>query len=371
MTERVFALPDLGEGLEEGRIIAWLVNEGDDVALNQPIAEVETAKAVVEIPSPFAGRVTTLHAVGGDDVPVGAPLVTYEVDGEIGEPDAEDSARTAAGGASGRASATPAVRRLAKDLAVDLELVAGSGTAGRVTADDVRAAAGVAGEQGDRDEPISATRRAIADALTRAVREVPQVTTFRTLDATALQELRHEIGGSPLPVVLKAFAETCRHHAMLNTSYRPAEGVIRHHGRCHAGVAMQSPAGLVVPVVRDVWDKSIGEISEEIRRLSDSATAGKLSPSDLGGATVSVSNYGSYGSEAGTPILVPPQAAILGIGAIAPRALVVDGAVVARASCVVSITFDHRVLDGQVVGTALTELVDRLQSIDRLRDLPR
>ena len=363
MTERVFVLPDLGEGLEEGRVVAWLVNEGDNVALNQPIAEIETAKAVVEIPSPFAGRVAALHAAGGDDVPVGAPLVTFEV----AAPDADQSRDEA-----GRVSATPAVRRLAKDLAVDLERLTGTGTAARVTADDVRTAAGsMSGGERDREEPISATRRAVADALTRAVREVPQVTTFRTLDATALQSFREEIGGSPLPVVLKAFAETCRHHTMLNASYRAAEGVIRVHGRCHVGVAMQSPRGLVLPVVRDVWDKSIGDISAEIRRLSESTLSGALSPSDLADATVSVSNYGSYGSEAGTPILVPPQAAILGVGVIAPRALVVDDAVVAWASCVLSITFDHRLLDGQVVGTALTELIDRLQSLERLRDLPR
>jgi 2-oxoisovalerate dehydrogenase E2 component (dihydrolipoyl transacylase) len=368
MAERVFVLPDLGEGLEEGRVLAWLVKEGDEVALNQPIAEIETAKAVVEIPSPFAGRVATLHAAGGDDVPVGAPLVTYEL--ALEDPaTAGDRPHLAP---VGRVSATPAVRRLAKDLAVDLDRLTGTGPAGRVTAEDVRAAAADAPDaEGDRDEPISATRRGIADTLTRAVREVPQVTTFRTLDATALQSFREQIGGSPLPIVLKAFAETCRHHATLNASYLATEGVIRIHGRCHVGVAMQSPGGLVVPVVRDVWAKTIGEISAEIRRLSDSALTGRFSPADLTGATVSVSNYGSYGSEAGTPILVPPQATILGIGVIAPRAMVVDDAIAVRASGVLSITFDHRLLDGHVVGTALTELLDRLQSLDRLRDLPR
>ena len=376
MTERIFALPDLGEGLEEGRVLRWLVHEGDVVALNRPIVEIETAKAAVEIPSPFAGHVARLHAVEGDDVRVGAPLVTFEVDGPAAERPHPTTVEAPGGSPPSRApTATPAVRRLAKDLGVDLAPVVGTGTSGRITVDDVRAVARAHGAPtdagGDHDVPISPTRRAIAETLTRAITEVPQVTTFRTVDASALEAVRRDLRLSPLPIIVKALAETCREHSALNASYLPGEGVIRTYGRCDVGVAVQTESGLVVPVVRDAWTASIAEIASEIARVSDAARSGRLAPADLRGATVSVSNYGSYGSEAGTPILVPPQGAILGIGVIALRPAVVAGEVVARPSCTLSLTFDHRLLDGHVVGDALSDLVDRLQSIERLRDLPR
>lgn len=365
MREREFVLPDLGEGLEEAEIAAWLVEEGAPVALNQPLVEVETAKATVEIPSPFAGIVARLHAAAGDTVKVGAPLVTFDV---------EDSE---AGGSSTplrsvpAPAATPAVRKLAKELGVDLPAVAGTGTGGRVTREDVEAAGSVPGERDVEIVPVGLVRRAVADNLTRAVRDVPHVTTFRAVDCSHLEAFRAELRVSPLPVVIRALAEIVQNHPMLNASFHAASGAIHIHHHCHVGVATDTTRGLVVPVVRGVGDLGIAGVAAEILRLVEAARAGTITPAEMAGGTITVSNTGSYGSEFGTPIINPPQGAILALGVIEPRALVVDDQVVARPACTLSLSFDHRLLDGATAGRALSELVDLLESRARLEALPR
>jgi pyruvate dehydrogenase E2 component (dihydrolipoamide acetyltransferase) len=372
MAERVFALPDLGEGLEEAEIGTWLVAEGDEVALNQPLVEVETAKATVEIPSPFAGRALRLHAAARETVKVGAPLVTFEADeigGTAGAPAVPEVAPTA----SEVAPATPAVRRLARDLGVDLSTIPGTGPGGRITREDVLAAASAASPGGDDVEvvPISMVRRTIAENLTRVVREVPTVTTFRTVDCTALEAFRAELGVSPLPVTVRALAEVCRGHPYLNASFVAEAGHIRLHRRCNVGIATDTERGLLVPVVRDAGSRSIGELAEEIRRLATAAREGTIRLDEMAGGTITVTNTGSYGSEAGTPILTPGQGAILALGVIEPRALVVAGRVEAREACTLSLTFDHRLLDGAAAGRAFGDLVDLLQDRERLERLPR
>jgi 2-oxoisovalerate dehydrogenase E2 component (dihydrolipoyl transacylase) len=356
MAERVFAMPDLGEGLEEGRIVAWHVAEGDAVELNQPIVEVETAKATVEIPSPFAGVVVSLGAGVGDDVPVGVVLVTFSVADGVG---------------GGGVAATPAVRRLARDLRVDLSTLSGSGPRGRVTAEDVRGAhdAGTGGQDGEGQEmKISATRRAIAENLARQA-AIPQVTTFRTVDCLELEAFRAKLEVSPLPVVVAALCRTIALHPMLNATW--AGDAILVHRVVNVGIATDTERGLVVPVVRDAGTLGIGELGSEIGRLAQAARAVGLTPDDVSGATIGVSNTGSYGSEAGTPLLTPGCSVTLTIGVVGLQPLVVDGAVVARPACTLSVTFDHRVLDGATVGRALADLVDLLRSGERLRDLPR
>ncbi|HZP90766.1 MAG TPA: dihydrolipoamide acetyltransferase family protein [Actinomycetota bacterium] len=381
MAERIFALPDLGEGLEEAEVGEWLVAEGDEVALNQPLAEVETAKAVVEIPSPVAGRVVRLHAQAGATVKVGDPLVTFEVAGAppvagpAGDPSSGSVPASAYPSPAGVA-ATPAVRRLAKDLGVDLSSVRGSGPGGRVTPADVERAAarrtrGASEPTAYEALPISMVRRTIAENLTRVVREVPQVTTFRTLDCSALEALRGELGVSPLPVVVRALAEVCTAHRLLNASYLPDEGEIRLHLAVNVGIATDTERGLVVPVVRDVGALGIREVAAEIRRLATLAREARLAPADMAGGTITVTNTGSYGSEFGTPILTPGQGAILALGAIEQRALVVGGMVTARPACTLSLTFDHRLLDGATAGRAFGDLVALLESPERLEGLPR
>ncbi len=387
MVERVFALPDLGEGLEEAEVGAWLVAEGDEVALNQPLAEVETAKAVVEIPSPFAGRVLKLHAAAGASVRVGDPLVTFEVAGQMPPSAAPETE-------SPRPAATPAVRKLAKDLGVDLSGLRGSGRAGRITREDVERAAAGSRERTARQRtqdrtagpvahewtagpvaydvlPISMVRRTIAENLTRVVREVPQVTTFRTLDCGALEALRRDLEVSPLPIVVRALAEICAEHRLLNASYVPDAEEIRLHRAVNVGIATDTERGLVVPVVRDVDSLGIREVAAEVARLAALAREARLTPADMAGGTITVTNTGSYGSEFGTPILTPGQGAILALGVIEPRALVVDGVVTARPACTLSLTFDHRLLDGATAGRAFGDLIALLESSERLARLPR
>jgi pyruvate/2-oxoglutarate dehydrogenase complex dihydrolipoamide acyltransferase (E2) component len=381
MAERVFALPDLGEGLEEGEIVSWLVAEGDPVELNQPLVEVETAKATVEIPSPFAGTIATLHAGSGESVAVGAPLVTFEVAGDgaparAGEPappsPAAPQERTPAveRSSGGPVAATPAVRKLAKDLGVDLAAVSGSGPDGRVTVDDVRSAAGDATSSGDVDRiQVSPVRRTIARRLETSA-AIPQVTTFRTLDATALETVRAELDVSPLPLFVASLCRSIAEHPLLNAEW--TDEAILVHRSVHAGIAVDTDRGLLVPVVRDAHDRTIADLASEIRRLADAARTGSIKADDLTGATISVSNTGSYGSEAGTPLLNPPNSVTVALGVIRTRALVTEGgAVEARPACTISLTFDHRVLDGAAAGRALTDLVDRLQDLTSLRDLPR
>ncbi len=346
-------MPDLGEGLEEGEIVSWLVGEGDTVALNQPLVEVETAKVAVEIPSPFAGRVRTLHGAAGDAIPVGGPLVTFEVAG--------DEDRTE------RARATPAVRRLAKERGVDLDSVTGTGPDGRVTEADLGRAQPHTGARDWDEVPVSITRRAIAANLTAAA-AVPQVTTFRTVDCTALEELRAERGLSPLPFLIAALASVYPAHPLINASWH--DTVVRTYRHMHVGLAVDSPRGLMVPRLRDADTLGLAAIAAEVGRLAAEAREGTVAPDDIGGtATIGVSNTGSYGSEAGTPLLTPGCAVTVAMGVIAPRALVVDGAVRARPACTLSLTFDHRVLDGAEAGRALTDLVAVLQDPSRLRDL--
>lgn len=363
MAERTFALPDLGEGLEDAVVTSWLVAEGAEVELNQPIAEIETAKAVVEMPSPYAGRIVRLHAAAGDTVAVGAPLVTFDVG-------AEGSAPAAGSSATSAARATPAVRKQAKDLGVDLSGVSGSGPEGRVTREDVEAA--VEGRDGDGADielvPFSPVRKAIAENLTK-VAAIPQVTTFRTVDCTVLEDLRNELGLSPLPVFVRALTEVVAEYRWLNASW--SERGIRLHGSVNVGIATETERGLVVPVLRDARSKGIGEIATEIARLAEGARSNALSPADTSGATIAVSNTGSYGSESGTPLLNPGHAVTIALGVIEPRALVINGKAEARPACTLSLTFDHRVLDGATVGRGLGTLVDLLESSERLRGLPR
>jgi len=384
MAERVFTLPDLGEGLEEAIVSTWLVAEGDTVTLNQPFVEIETAKATVEVPAPFAGRVAKLHVAAGETLAVGAPLATFEVErgGDGGRHAGSSSPATSvrpgviggdgspssAPAAASSVAATPAVRKLAKDLGVDLAQVEGTGNDGRVTPDDVRRAVGGQIEAVGEEIPISPVRRAVAERLTQ-IAAIPQVTTFRTVECTALDAVRRELGVSPLPVFMRALAEIAKDHPMLNATW--TDQAILVHDKVNVGVATDTDRGLVVPVVMDAGSLAIREIAAAIERLARAARDGSLKPTDTSGPTIAVTNTGSYGSEFGTPLLNPGHAVTIALGVIEPRALVIDGSVQARPACTLSLTFDHRVLDGATVGRAFGALVELLESRERLDALPR
>jgi len=375
---RVFSMPDLGEGLEEGEIVAWLVAEGDRVTLNQPLVEVETAKATVEIPSPFAGLVRGRHGGVGDVVPVGEPLVTFEIEGgsadDAGPPAEPDTDRTSAG----PAKATPPVRKLARSLEVDLSTVEATGPGGRINADDVRRAGAGRGvgapDTGSHDltmERLELTpiRRTIAANLS-AQAATPQVTTFRTVDCLALEDFRRELGISPLPVVIAALCRTIGAHPLLNARWDGGEVLV--YQTVNVGLAVDTERGLMVPVLQGADGRGLADLAAEVTRLGSGARDGVLGLEDLTAtATVAVSNTGSYGSEAGTPILSPGTGVTLAVGVIESRPLVVGGEVTARPACTLSCTFDHRVLDGATTGRALTDLVELLENPERLGRLPR
>jgi pyruvate dehydrogenase E2 component (dihydrolipoamide acetyltransferase) len=452
MAERVFVLPDLGEGLEEAEVVQWLVAEGDTVELNQALVEVNTAKALVEIPSPFDGRIAKLHAEPGAVVEVGSPFITFELDAadepaDAGAEDAEPAqagvqaamettpadaaeaadeapaeaaeaadeapAEAAASGPrrqavlvgygvaeeeeaaqtapaapaepTGPVAATPPVRRLAKDLGVDLAAVNGSGPNGRITRDDVeRAAETTTGptptwaDGADVERiPVRGVRRLVAEKMARSVREIPHVTTFLTVDCTQLAAFREELERkhdrrvSPLAVIVRALVEVVGRHPLLNASFDGAASEIVVLRGVHVGVATDTDRGLMVPVVRDARSKGILAVAEEISRLSKAAREGSITPDEMGGSTVTVSNVGTFGAEYGTPIINHPESAILATGVIEPRALVVDGEVQARPAMTLSLSFDHRLLDGAQAGRALRDLADVLESPFELGRLPR
>ena len=423
---RDFLLPDLGEGLEDAEVVAWRVAEGDTVELNQVLVEVNTAKALVEIPSPWAGVVERLHAAEGSVVNVGAPLISIAVDGGAGGPrrqavlvgyGVEDdeatfvaprSANTAtAVERAARVAATPPVRRLAKELGVDLTTVTPSGPDGRVTRDDVLRASqqpgapGVeptsraleaeppappeppdGGTDGAQRIPVRGARRLIAEKMARSVREIPQVTTFLTVDCTELLAFRDRLSAGsgerigPLAIVVAGLVRTIGGHPLLNASF-DAQGQagsgpeIVVHGQVHVGIATDTPNGLLVPVVKDAGRLGVVALAEEIGRLATAARDGRSTPAELTGSTITVSNVGTFGAEFGTPIINHPEGAILAVGLIEPRALVVDGRVEARPATVLSLTFDHRLLDGAEAGRALRALGDLIEDASELASLPR
>ena len=358
-----FRLPDLGEGLTEGEVARWLVAEGDEIAEDAPLVEIATDKTTVEIPSPAAGTVRQILVGEGDVVPVGTVLVVI---GAAGEEPAEPRAQEGAGpsppaasrrqttGPAPRVQATPLVRRVAEELGVDLGAVAPSGPGGRITEDDVRAAAAGTAPGGGRREKVRGVRRQILEHLTRAHREVPAVTFVEECDFTGV-DLK-----LLLPTVLRATAETLKEYPELNARLEGDE--IVYVERYDLGVAVQTGLGLVVPVVRDCATRSLDDLRADVDRLADAARAGTLAPEELRGSTFTVTSAGKLGGLLVTPLVNHPEVAILGVHRIAPRPVVRDGEIVVRPVGNVSVTFDHRVVDGARAAEFTLAVIARLQA---------
>jgi pyruvate/2-oxoglutarate dehydrogenase complex dihydrolipoamide acyltransferase (E2) component len=343
-----FKLPDLGEGLTEGEIARWLVTEGQELAEDDPLVEIQTDKTTVEIPSPAAGTVTSILVEEGKVVPVGTVLVVIggESDGE--EPSTATKPAPPERPAKGRV--TPLVRKIAQGLGVDLDSLAGTGPQGRITEEDVRAAA-VPSE--GRHEPLRGVRRVIAEHMARAHREVPAVTWVEECDFSDL-DLKQLV-----PTVLKACAETLKEFPELNARLERDE--IVYLDRYDLGVAVQTDDGLVVPVVRDCATRSLEDLGADVARLAESARAGTLKPEELRGSTFTVTSAGKLGGLLQTPIVNYPEVAILSIGRIGPRPVVRDGEVVAAQIGYVSVTFDHRVVDGARAAEFGLAVIHRLE----------
>jgi pyruvate dehydrogenase E2 component (dihydrolipoamide acetyltransferase) len=345
-----FKLPDLGEGLTEGEVARWLVSEGQAIAEDEPLVEIQTDKATVEIPSPYAGTVLRILVGEGELAPVGTELVV------IGEPGEAVSTPVRAAGddapaAPARVQATPVVRRIAEELGVDLASVAGTGPSGRITEDDVRAAA--PGTQEGRREPLRGVRRLIAEHMARAHREVAPVTWVEECDFEDMPLDRL------LPTVLKACADTLPEFPELNA--RLDGDAVVYLDRYDIGVAIQTDVGLVVPVVRAANEKSVDELAADVAELAERARAGALKPEELRDSTFTVTSAGKLAGLFQTPIVNHPEVAILSIGRVAPRPVVRDGEVTVRRTGSVAITFDHRVVDGARAAAFGLAVISRLE----------
>ncbi|EAR25558.1 putative dihydrolipoamide acyltransferase component [marine actinobacterium PHSC20C1] len=466
MAVREFALPDLGEGLTESEIVEWHVAVGDMVTLNQPIAEVETAKAIVSLPSPVAGKISALHAEPGATVSVGTRIVTFELEGAAGAaPAGADSpSDSASAGAEGdpvsvtkadaapernsvlvgygpavesgkrptrkartaradatesapvetaveepvvaRTKTTPPVRKLAHDLGVDLTSIAGSGPESVITRDDVTraaenrstdeavassesstasgsVAAGAAGsgstEAGstaagsvqrpsrlqdrprEQRTPIKSVRKATAAAMVSSAFTAPHVTEFLTIDVTRTMELvaKLKAGGtaaSVLAVLAKALCIGVARNPSVNSRWDAEANEIVEFGYVNLGIAVATPRGLMVPNLKDADMMTLAELTEAIGTLARNARASKATPASLNGGTISITNVGVFGIDAGTPILNPGEAAILAMGAVRKMPWEHNGEVALRDVMTLSLSFDHRLVDGEQGARFLTDV---------------
>ncbi|QNE34706.1 dihydrolipoamide acetyltransferase family protein [Leifsonia shinshuensis] len=431
MAVKDFALPDLGEGLTESELVSWHVAVGDTVRLNQIIAEVETAKALVELPAPYEGTVSRLYVEPGVTVAVGEPLVAFEVAGAAGadpDPAAAESAGAAepveareavlvgygarpdakgrparrarpglgspaaapvaaqpaasapiapppaAEPAASRAStadsavgerprATPPVRKLARERGIDLAAVTGTGERGLVTRADLEAFASAPAATapaeaapGELRIPIKGVRKATADAMVRSAFGAPQATVFLTVDVTPTTELIERLRARPdladarpglLAVVAKAMCLAARRTPEVNSKWDEAAQEIVQTRAIHLGIAAATPRGLLVPVIRNADGHSLAELSGAIRDLAVTARSGKTPPAALTGGTITITNVGVFGVDAGTPILTPGEAAILAVGAVRRQPWEHRGEIALRDVLTLALTFDHRIVDGE------------------------
>lgn len=441
-----FRLPDLGEGLTEADVVQWLVAPGDTVTLNQTLAEVETAKAVVELPSPFDGTVSTLHADAGATVAVGAPLIDFEVAGDDSKDASADAVTAekappnlvgygAAPSASGRPArrarrggrsvdvadtavleaaphdvlpdaavaaelgerprSTPPVRAYAKRLGVDIVLVAAEVGDRVITRSDVEAYAervGARAEEpapeirsavpaapvvpGERETriPIRGVRKHTAAAMVQSAFTAPHVTTFHTVDVTATMDLianlradrslsEHRIG--PLVIVAKAVCLALSRTPGLNSRWdEEAREIVQPH-YVDLGIAAATERGLIVPNIREAEQMTVPELADALSALTATARAGKTSPAELAGGTFSITNIGVFGVDAGTPILPPGQSGILAVGAVRRQPWEYRGEIALRQMMTLSLSFDHRVVDGAEGARFVKDVADLLEEPGR------
>lgn len=405
MADQTFRLPDLGEGLTEAQLVAWQVVEGARVEVNAPLCDVETAKAVVVIPSPWAGTIKKLHARPGESVAVGEALVTIMASegapaevtpgtlvgygpGAGPESGIRRKARTAPSvpDSSVDVRAAPFVRQLAKEKGVDLAQVTGSGPAGRVTRADVEAASvtptaaaspagasststATSSTDGERRISVVGIRKAIARQMLRSVSTIPQFTEFAVFDATNLMAAREQLKArgrsmTPLPYFIAAVVKAVRAYPLMNSSWDEARDEIIVKEPINVGIAVNTSQGLLVPVLRGADRLELKAIAEQSAQLIEGARAGTLPPSDMSGGTITVTNVGASGPvETGTPIINPPECCVVAFGAIKLRPMVVEGQVLARNGAWISISVDHRIVDGALATEFLTALVGELEKV--------
>ncbi|QOF80044.1 dihydrolipoamide acetyltransferase family protein [Variovorax sp. 38R] len=383
MATHAIKVPDLGEGIAEVELVAWRVQPGDTVAEDQVLADVMTDKATVEIPSPVAGKVLALGGEVGQQIAVGAELIRIDV-GAGGETQAQAQAQvvqTAPASApapapaerarpsAGKPLAAPAVRHRAAVLGIDLRQVPSSAADGRVLHEDLDAwlvrrpgpqapdAARYAERNDEEAVPVTGVRRRIAQRMQDAMRRIPHFTYVEEVDVTELELLRAQInerwGGERahltlLPLLVRAIVLAVPRFPQINARFDDEAGVLTRHGAVHVGIATQTAAGLMVPVLRHAEARDLWSCATEIARLADAARAGRATRDELSGSTLTVTSLGALGGIASTPIINAPEVAIVGVNRIVQRPVMLGGAVVARRLMNLSSSFDHRVVDGQL-----------------------
>jgi 2-oxoisovalerate dehydrogenase E2 component (dihydrolipoyl transacylase) len=440
MTElKEFRLPDVGEGLTEADIVCWHVKPGDQVEVNQVIVEIETAKAVVELPSPWDGTVARLLAEEGQTVDVGIPIIAIDVSAVAGEnisaertvvpapatsessppePSERQSVLVGYGVKASsttrrarrttpaavepalapavRALAKPPVRKLAKDLGISLAALAGTGPDGTITRDDVQRAAGGTtvryaqeGENGARTAslaalpspggeeriPVRGVRKHMAAAMVSSAFTAPHVTEFLQVDVTetmaAVRRVRDlpeyaDVRVSPLLFVARALLVAARRHPLVNSAWDDGaqEIVVKHY--VNLGIAVAADRGLLVPNIKNAGELSLPELARSLQDLAETARAGKATPADLAGGTITITNVGVFGVDGGTPILTPGEAAILAFGQVRDAPWVVDGQLAVRSVATLSLSFDHRIIDGQLGSAVLRDVGAMLEDPVRM-----
>jgi len=390
-----FRMPDIGEGIAEVELLEWHVEVGSHVREYDILATIETDKSVVEMPSPFTGRVIRLGAKPGDMLPVGDVLIVFDT--EAGTPAEEAPAEQAeppAEQVTTRPRAAPVVRRLAVELGINLADVRGSGPSGRITQDDVRLAAAsdaggaeaetspepgsdlaaqpsaAAARQPDEHVPLRGLRREIARNMTESWRTIPHITDWREADATQLIEARRVLSAhvpavagalTYVPFFVKITATALRRHPLLNASFDEEQQEYVLHRRINIGIATSVPDGLLVPVVRDADTKTVVELASEIAELVGLARERRASREQLTGGTYTVNNFGAIGGHLGTPIIRPPEVGILGFGRISDRVVAVDGRPAVRPTIGLSSVGDHRLHDGDTLGAFTSAVVELIE----------
>jgi pyruvate dehydrogenase E2 component (dihydrolipoamide acetyltransferase) len=423
-----FLLPHLGEGLEEAQLVQWLVQVGDTVQLNQAICQVETAKALVDIPSPYAGTVQVLHAQPGDTVPVGAPLITIEQGNGANAATASDeeqppmlvgygaggppqtfsrrrrgadhgataaTATTSAASVASVASAAPAgereskasplVRKMAQERGIDLSVIRGTGPGGRIRVEDLEAATSaptsspaIVPTAGD-EERISTVglRKAIAAKMMKSATTIPHFVEYSLFDATALSALRDRLRGEGgafvgqrltfLPFFVRALVTAVQAYPIMNSRWDEEGNAIVVKRSISVGIATDTERGLIVPVIHNAHTMSFAEIAAEIERLVPLARAGKLDAKAMTGGTITITNVGAAGPvDTGAPLINAPEACVVGFGAIKLRPTVVGEQVLARPGAWISIACDHRIVDGATAAQFMGSLVSALEQPDGL-----
>jgi 2-oxoisovalerate dehydrogenase E2 component (dihydrolipoyl transacylase) len=377
MTRYVFRLPDVGEGIAEAEIVEWHVAVGDQIAEEQPLVDVLTDKATVELTSPVSGVVLERGGEEGQEIAVGSDLVVLEIEGDAPAEQVKAAraeappppAVAATEPAALRPLASPATRRRAKAAGVDLAAVQGTGPGGRVLDADLAARPALARREGVTEVKVIGLRRRIAERMTDSYRRIPHFAYVEEVDVTELEALRVHLNAtrsdmqrlSLPPFIITALVRVLPEFPQINATFDDEAGVVHRHAAVHMGVAVQTDDGLMVPVVRHAEARDLWDLSAEIARLATAARAGKAAREDLSGSTITLTSLGTLGGVATTPIINAPEVAIVGPNRIVERPVVRDGQIASRKLMNISSSFDHRVVDGADAAAFIQAVKTRLE----------